>query len=587
MMKKTHETGAIMVEILAVLALIGVMGPMLYRQVLSRNQEISNVNIAAEMRAIKEAMSASIAADNAIFSEECAITADNQICPIPFAEKVEEFLPIGMNDILDDYDVKLFGYLADDGSGKNRPYVFGVAALNPDSPSAPLDWGLKRAARVASLIGADGGVAMSDVGVAGTNGTWSFKSPDYNYPENAVVITTILDTFEPDINIVDPNAVTVPEDMAFGRLHAWNYFSVGQAGKNATDRCFQLHSRQLDAAGATGDVSVKKDIIFPAGATTVPGNCDPLFWVGADKSDGTTGTEDTLGKGHVYVKNNLYIGRDNATGTHAVSIETNSTAYDGGTNADAVNKERKIVVYDIDGTGKLTIDATGRIVSNETVTVHDDKADKNITVNYGVDPSETSVLKDIRLTSRGGARLSDILPTYIAKGIHGITKSDAGKPAYPMTVSVAKPTCPQGYAAAIIVTPLKWSGSRIEQIQMPEMTVAHDLSAPAGGGSVTGDIRVPPQNVSVTTQVNREYLSVDIENGTGSDHQIGKDDATNSWTVKMGYKAKNNSDFVQPADFVADELSAVAQTYCVFDPSYDKVQTDAQDRLTVPTTTNP
>ena len=45
-----QERGAIMLEVLAVLALIGVMGPMLYKQVLSRNQEISNVNIAAEMR---------------------------------------------------------------------------------------------------------------------------------------------------------------------------------------------------------------------------------------------------------------------------------------------------------------------------------------------------------------------------------------------------------------------------------------------------------------------------------------------------------------------------------------------------------
>ena len=109
-----QERGAIMIEVLAVLALIGVMGPMLYKQVLSRNQEISNVNIAAEMRAIKEAMSAAIAADSAVLASLCG-TGNNQLTACnagdaTFQTAVEEFLPIGMEGILDGsygYTIKL------------------------------------------------------------------------------------------------------------------------------------------------------------------------------------------------------------------------------------------------------------------------------------------------------------------------------------------------------------------------------------------------------------------------------------------------------------------------------------------------
>ena len=49
---------------------------------------------------------------------------------------------------------------------------------------------------------------------------------------------------------------------------------------------------------------------------------------------------------------------------------------------------------------------------------------------YQVDPAYTSVMNDIKLSSRGGARLSDILPDYINKGIYIVdnTYSDARIP---------------------------------------------------------------------------------------------------------------------------------------------------------------
>ena len=47
--------------------------------------------------------------------------------------------------------------------------------------------------------------------------------------------------------------------------------------------------------------------------------------------------------------------------------------------------------------------------------------------NYIVNPAYTSVMRDIKLTSRGGARLSDILPDFINKGIYVVDNTYPAK----------------------------------------------------------------------------------------------------------------------------------------------------------------
>ena len=59
---RKNERGSIMVEVIAVLALMGVMGTLLFRQVARRNEELDNVNLASEIRMVKEATTAYIQA---------------------------------------------------------------------------------------------------------------------------------------------------------------------------------------------------------------------------------------------------------------------------------------------------------------------------------------------------------------------------------------------------------------------------------------------------------------------------------------------------------------------------------------------
>lgn len=111
--------------------------------------------------------------------------------------------------------------------------------------------------------------------------------------------------------------------------------------------------------------------------------------------------------------------------------------------------------------------------------------------HYMVDPAYTSVMHDIKLTSRGGARLSDILPDFINKGIY-VTDNSYGEGTKPRDENVTTfnpsdseygtkgavkeenavfasaflgvvpaPQCPPGYAKVITLTPAGWRMAQI------------------------------------------------------------------------------------------------------------------------------
>ena len=545
-MTNKQERGAIMLEVLAVLALIGVMGPMLYKQVLSRNQEISNVNIAAEMRAIKEAMSAAIAADSAILAKLCEGSSTGgglTFCDGEngsFQTAVEEFLPIGMDGILDadyGYTIELYSQKVTLQNEEEYPILVGVVA-GADLAS---DWTFKRTARIANLIGTDGGVVQGPE-LLGAGGSWKLtdgiasnlkdKLCDSEKDCYIVVATTAMDTFDPDLGVTDPNAVFVPHELGVGDLHAWNYFSVGAGNQN----CIDL---EHDTVGAS-------DTIYRVGQNG--GQCDPLFWVDGNEMDLSK-------KGHVYVKNNLYIGLEGDKKSFA--FERKDATGNNLTN-------NRFVVYNMDCNEKLEINDKGQIIAKDkTVTIPIKNAAGTVedkTYNYGLDPANTSVLNDVRLASRGGARLSDILPNYIAKGMYQLSSTTTGSN-QTWSTDIKKPACPENYVAAVTVTPLKWGASAVQRIVVPQIDeTSHNLAAPSGGGKVTGTINAITVEKANITQYS---LAIEISGGNGADNRTTSTSAT-PWTVTIGYKNDSGS---WDGKLKAGEIQALAQTYCVYAPN--------------------
>lgn len=114
------------------------------------------------------------------------------------------------------------------------------------------------------------------------------------------------------------------------------------------------------------------------------------------------------------------------------------------------------------------VGATNASGSYDNVTAYD---------KFEVNPAYTSVMHDIKLTTRGGARLSDILPDFINKGIYvvdntysentlwtnpgfsgnGTAVTGAETPTSAWLGFVPTPQCPPGYSKVITITPSGWA----------------------------------------------------------------------------------------------------------------------------------
>ena len=630
MERKENERGAIMVEVLAVIALLGTMGTLLFRQVIQRNQELDNINIATEMRILKEGFLAYINADKAVLETDCPLVEGEPArkCAVDedsLRESVRNFVPDGYaavedeGDVLDMYDFYLFGYQV-----SGRKYFYGIIVPKTDE-QGPLPEAMKltQAARVANLIGSDGGIYTNDSSgegyLNGTMGGWRLPCdgvcPTTLPPGTSgiPVVLTGIDVYVPEPDIKDDARipVAVPESIAFRRLHSSEYFSVG----NSNDNCIEVCPDPTDSSKTVlchtimeGNAAKEDTIYGPGGlksGAAASNKCDPLFWVGTVTNTDT----DKSSAGHVYIKNNLYVGRDNENNRQAVAIETAS-------NNDA---GRQIRVYSVDGKERLTLNAAGHVIARdsdggETVRIDGGNGiittyqkrhvggdiNKNIYVptlrigggqiisnqqailadgkkrSYKLDLANVSLLNDVRLTSRGGAKLSEILPNYIAKGMQSLsfTANDSEQ-----KKEVTKPECPAGYSRAIVVTPTKWA----QYVQGVELNMEHkydnsdQYNGTTSSNGATGTAHTHTFNVDAPDvhNINVNMISTDTNNivvqDQDTDTQVrliqkapvqisitgNKEDP--EWKVTMTYGGNKPN---QPG---IDDIAALAQTYCVFE----------------------
>ena len=94
---------------------------------------------------------------------------------------------------------------------------------------------------------------------------------------------------------------------------------------------------------------------------------------------------------------------------------------------------------------------------------------------YMVNPAYTSVMHDIKLTTRGGARLSDVLPDYVLKGVYNVinncvensdygevecTETDVNKWADAYVGVIPYASCPPGYKNLATLIPTSFNVGR-------------------------------------------------------------------------------------------------------------------------------
>jgi len=539
--KRLSESGAIMLEVIAVLSLMGMVGAMLFRQINQRNQELHNIQMASEIRIVKEAVSAWMQANAAVLKQckpvdpgdvvicEAATHGIPALSEANFPGSVAAYLPNGYffdaggspgAYLAANYRFRVFGYYRNaNGADQDLSHYALIVPTGSVLPSAN-EWNFRRAARVAMLIGIDGGVYQHDITteaggdiISGAVGTWSLSASDLdglgagNGP--IYVAMTALDVFVPEAEVPTPN-IQRPSDWRVGLDGLFAKDLV--AGFMPGNPCFSWNSNGLGLVAIAGTDTLE----FRSDTINTPGvdNCWPAFWVQGQADSG--GTEEV---GNVQVRNDLIVGAGRAAGS----------------------------APDV---GKMILSSDGYILFSDTV--NDPQLGTGTTpgapneINYVLDPAYTSVMNDIKLMSRGGAKLSEVLPDYILKtqevrsctfgGTSGGTShckfnnvtipetptpstvSGTGKcEAYNCTAGVAgapggtsitvnAPQCPTGYKVAVMVTPIsgvgayKHHGPTLVNVGVPPnvgTTIPSPTSVPTNTSEFGSYVMGNPRNLQI------------------------------------------------------------------------------------------
>lgn len=169
--KKYAERGSMMVEALAMLGLITMVTPVLYKKAAERTTELQDINTASQMRTISNALDAYIADHYKDLSEEALGTvaiANEEILPyLPYG------FDIGNSKLFDSYTFTAQNELVNQGQVNEHSAITGtvLAKARNDVP-------MIRAAKIASMVGANGGVVQGDK-IQGVQGGWGGNLSDF------------------------------------------------------------------------------------------------------------------------------------------------------------------------------------------------------------------------------------------------------------------------------------------------------------------------------------------------------------------------------------------------------------------------
>lgn len=157
------QKGSMMVEALAMLGLISMVTPVLYKKAAERTTELQDINTASQLRTMSKAV------DDYIKDHYHSINNGQNIT----MANLEKYLPLGYTDqskVFKDFKIKVYK----DGTGDNATYTgIVVGDLLADGSLPPM-----RSAKIASMIGANGGV-VNGSNIDGVQGGWQATTGEF------------------------------------------------------------------------------------------------------------------------------------------------------------------------------------------------------------------------------------------------------------------------------------------------------------------------------------------------------------------------------------------------------------------------
>ena len=206
--KSIAEKGGLMIEALAMLGLIAVVTPTMYKKSAERTMEVEDINTATSIRTIVNAADAYVAANYGTLIDSGMAVNTVQ------ASQLKNYLPYNF-----DVDKALYNY----GTPVIKVHKNGTNlttfVLFPAEADAEQGVGQERTAKIASLIGANGGYVNGENTARGIGGIWSLDNNQYN------TVFGAEGTGAHQYSIVTASSETITEGSGGGKAENDKYLS--------------------------------------------------------------------------------------------------------------------------------------------------------------------------------------------------------------------------------------------------------------------------------------------------------------------------------------------------------------------------
>lgn len=179
---KMQQRGSMMVEALAMLGLITMVTPILYKKAAERTTELQDINTATQMRTLSKALDDYIQDNYAELADgpvgEAMIDGDEIVPYLPYNFNIDS------SKLFGSYQFALRNELINEGEEGEHSAITGMVL-------APLEGELPmiRAAKIASMVGANGGVVdknRPDFNIMGVQGGWKANLDEFGFDEDVI-----------------------------------------------------------------------------------------------------------------------------------------------------------------------------------------------------------------------------------------------------------------------------------------------------------------------------------------------------------------------------------------------------------------
>lgn len=170
---KLAQKGGMMIEALAMLGLIAVVTPTMYKKSAERTLEVEDINTATTMRSVMTAADSYVSSHYGELIQEISANSTNNTSKALSISDLQPYLPYGFNaDKLYDFGEPQVSVVR---NGNNLTSF----VLFPAKEDGENGLGQERTVRIATLVGANGGYVNGNQTAKGIGGIWNLNKTDF------------------------------------------------------------------------------------------------------------------------------------------------------------------------------------------------------------------------------------------------------------------------------------------------------------------------------------------------------------------------------------------------------------------------